>query len=427
MVANRQRVDRTDRLPSCSLGERDRRWGAVRERMAQRRIDALVVWGTDDAWGMAKANLRYLTQVPGQEFGIGLFLRDDPPTVWSDLPHKHEPYNVYSIYQDWTEDVRTFTGMDAIADAIADHGLDESRIGIVGSASHLSGLSIPHSQYVRLKTRLPGAELVECTDLVEQARMVKSDEELAYLREAGEIASRMAERLMDAEPGRRECEVFADMVHEQLASGGEAYVFNMMDSGDPKTDAEQHLLHGKSQPMAPSRRVLEEGDLIVTEYHANMGGYLVAAEKSVALGSVPSELEAIHEVCLQCNESGIEAMTPGTQLAEVLEAFRSPVHEADMDFLELGFHGHGLGSPEFPVVVYPREGTERYPDGMTEYPLAGVGVEGMRLREGMVFGTNVDVYDPNWRNDVGIQYGDTIVVTADGPERLVETPTDLVV
>lgn len=420
-------VDRSDYVPMFSKDERDRRWSLVRERMRQRGVDALVIWGTDRSWGMARANLRYLTQIAGQVDAVGLFPLSGEPVVWSEIPHMQEPYNVWPAYQDWVTDSRLFRGMGPVVDEIEERGLDEGKIGIVGFASMLSQFNVPYDQFAALEEGLAETEIIDCTDLVEQVRLVKSDEEIEMLRKAGEIAHAMATALMEAEPGQKECEVYADMVYEQIARGGESYVFNLLDSGNPTDSNYEHLLHGKGQPLSPSHRTLADGDIVITEYHANWGGNLVAAEKSVALGNAPDELTDVHEVCLECQRAAEDVFTPGTRLEDVWEAIRAPAREAGMDFVELGFHGHGLGSPEFPAAVYPQEPNETYPDGVEWHLLSGRDLEDMRLREGMVFGTNIDVHDPNWRDDVGLQFGDTLVVTDGKPEPLIDTPTQFVV
>jgi hypothetical protein len=43
----------------------------------------------------------------------------------------------------------------------------------------------------------------------------------------------------------------------------------------------------------------------------------------------------------------------------------------------------------------------------------------------MVFGTNGDIFDPNWRDDVGIMFGDCVLIGDKGPELLVGTPQTL--
>ena len=65
------------------------------------------------------------------------------------------------------------------------------------------------------------------------------------------------------------------------------------------------------------------------------------------MGPPPRELARIHAVAVESLQRGVERLRPGVTLREAWEAFRRPVHEAGMDYIECGFHGHGLGSPEF--------------------------------------------------------------------------------
>lgn len=415
--------------PTFSLEERNRRWSEIRERMFVRGIDCLLLWANDQGAGMGRGNLRYVMQIPGQSImmhTIGLFPIRGDPVVWSGMHHLHEPFNLFEAYQDWVDDVRLRTGIEAVCEEVRDRGYASGTVGIVGAwGSPVSGFQIPRNHFEALEKRLPEADLVDCTDIVQHAQVVKSEEEIETIRRASDIAHRMAERLLASEAGQQECEVYADMLHEQVASGGEATVFNMLDSGSTTNAGTKHLLHGKGIPVTPSHRTLEDGDVVMTEYHANWAGYLANAEKTVAIGNVAPQIQDIHDVCLQAHENGVSEMRPGTRLEDVWEAFRAPVEEAGMEYLEAGFHGHGLTQPVFPTVVYPQHGTDMYPKGLADHPYAGRGLEDVRLEAGMVLGTNMDVYDPDWRRDIGAMYGDTVLVTDSGPELLVDTPTEI--
>ncbi|MDX1748297.1 MAG: aminopeptidase P family N-terminal domain-containing protein, partial [Halobacteriales archaeon] len=282
------RIDRTDDVPTLSTEERDRRWADVRGRMIQRNLDALVLWSNDRFWGMARANLKYLTHVAGtQGNAIGIFPLHGDPVVFADFHMLHNPYSVYDVYQDWVEDVRTFEGLGTIVDEIKEMGLSEGNIGLVSYKTMLSEANLPHTHLNTLKRKIPDASFEDATDLLNQARQIKSDEEIEMLRRAGEIARSMLDAFMAAEPGITEAEVYADMARAQIANGGEAYIFNFFDSGDPLSPSRQHLLHGKPQPLAPTQRTLQSGDLLKTEFHANYGGYLVAVEKGIVLEEAP--------------------------------------------------------------------------------------------------------------------------------------------
>jgi Xaa-Pro aminopeptidase len=117
---------------------------------------------------------------------------------------------------------------------------------------------------------------------------------------------------------------------------------------------------------------------------------------------------------VECFHRYPEAMKAGNTLRQVWEAVRKPCEDAGLDYIELGFHGHGLTSPEFPTVVYkPGEGI-----------LDGRGIGDLVLRENMVFGTNIDIHDPSWNRHVGHMLGDMILVTAEGGKQMTQTPTD---
>jgi hypothetical protein len=86
-----------------------------------------------------------------------------------------------------------------------------------------------------------------------------------------------------------------------------------------------------------------------------------------------------------------------------------------LDYLELGFHNHGLSSADFPTIV-------RKP-GMGI--MGGDNMPHFALHENMVLGTNIDIHNPNWKTDVGVMLGDTLQITAKGGRRLVDIPLAL--
>jgi Xaa-Pro aminopeptidase len=152
------------------------------------------------------------------------------------------------------------------------------------------------------------------------------------------------------------------------------------------------------------------------EMHTSYGGYMAACEFSLYLGKAPDELKRIHDVCVECMDRVQEAMKPGAIFQEVLEAEREPCHRAGMDYIELGFHQHGLASAGPLTVVY-KPGPSQ---------LAGGRIGQLKFKENMVFGTNIDIYDPRWKKDVGLVFGDTLQVTKDGSRRLVNTPANII-
>jgi len=404
-------------LPHFTLRERDRRWAAVRAAMRARDLDALLLAGSDVFMGYGMANVRYLTQIGGHHGGYAIFPQEGPPVVFNAPPHEHRPYNAWLTAQEWVEDIRPNRGIPGVVEALEQLGLARGRIGLVGYRTALALAAMPYPAYQALREALPGAAFVEATEVVDGLRLIKSAEEVAMLERAGAVARAVIDALVrTARPGVREQELVAEMLRTAVAAGGEPQLFTMLTSGAPQDgEAPQYLLHGICPPNGPTARPLRPGDLVITEFHTSVAGYLAAAEFSLSVGPAPAPVRRIHRAQVACLISALPHFRAGATIPEVVEAIRRPCLDAGLDYLELGFHGHGLASPEFPTVVdKPGEGS-----------LDGRGLETFVLREGMVFGTNIDLYDPAWKEDVGLMFGDTVVVTAQGGRRLVDVPLEL--
>ena len=164
------------------------------------------------------------------------------------------------------------------------------------------------------------------------------------------------------------------------------------------------------------------------EFHASYGGYLSAAEFSLFLGKAPLELKRIHDVAVECAQAVKAAMKPGGTLLEITKAQQEPCYRAGMDYLELWFHQHGLVSPGSLTFGLrhgqPQEQAIKRLD-ILKGPETQYAGSDIPVRENMVFGTNIDIFDPRWKRDVGIMLGDTLHVTKNGCRTLVNTPLDI--
>lgn len=396
-------------IPRLSLKERDRRWAALRQDMALKELDCLLIFsGGGD--GTASANLRYVTHVSAS--GLGLFPYQGEPVVFGGLPHT---VSYHRGSQDWVSRFRSGARPDDIAAAIKEMGCEKGRIGVAGFGSQSSRMvpeTVPYSSFSRIQKLLPEASFTNESALLERLRLIKSEEELAMLEMAAEIASLMFQALVEAARARKsECELYASMLQASLARGGDLSMI-LLDSG------KNPLLHGRGFPY--SQRPLENGDMVITEWHASYGGYQVGVEHSLCLGDPDPHYVEIQKIGSEVFASLMENLKPGASLKQVIETMRKPVEDAGMAYVEVGIHGHGLASPEFPTVVFggPNCLVQNHPMGR---------IPQVTIQENMVFGVNIDVHNPKWRNDTGLMSGDTVVVTKSGARKLTKVPVELTV
>jgi Xaa-Pro aminopeptidase len=382
--------------------------------MAANGIDCLIVWGNTISQGLGMTNVRYLTQVGSWHGGIVLFPRQGEVTLFSAPPHMSAPYNGYLATQDWIRDIRPYS-MKAIVTEIRERALERARIGLVTYGNVVAGNNLTYHDYLALTKDLPEAIFSDESEMIEELRRTKSAEEIALLEKSGAIARKVVDTMIEtAAPGVRENELYAAMINTQLLEGGEPNIFILMSSGpiDGDDNMRRRLIHGNDQPLCPNRRKLERGDLVICEFHVSYGGYLSAVEFTVAVGEPPKELRDLHSVAVECLEACVEHCRPGVAVHQLAANMRKPVLDRGLDYLELGFHNHGLSSADFPTIVY-KPGLGR---------MSGDGMPDFSLEKDMVLGTNIDIHNPHWKTDVGVMLGDTIQVTPSGGRRLVGIP-----
>ena len=172
-----------------SLGERDRRFAAVRSRMSQMGLRALLFAPNTGDWDNFQPGLRYLTSVGGGgTAAAGVFLADAAPVV-AVREGRRVPW--WKEAQDWVSDVRFPVDMRwsrFFLDVLEEHGIDSGRIGVAGLGAVLREHegTVAHGTMLVLAAALPGVKFESAEDLMHDVRKRKSGEEIQAL-EASQI------------------------------------------------------------------------------------------------------------------------------------------------------------------------------------------------------------------------------------------------
>lgn len=225
---------------------------------------------------------------------------------------------------------------------------------------------------------------------------IRSPEELEASRKATEIAESGYRRLLDVvRPGMREFELAADIYDHMRRMGAEDNFLLM--------SASQHNLAVR----AAGRRMLDRGDIVLSEITPCYKGQFVQICRTTALGSPPTNLADKYALLKESMQRGMEAAVPGALVADVTNAMNAPFARAGYgDYCRppyMRVRGHGLGI------------TSNLPGDLT--------VDGTnRIEEGMVFVMHPNQYIP----ETGyLMCGETIVVSHNGGVSLSEKNAEL--
>jgi Xaa-Pro aminopeptidase len=346
---------------SLSQHELERRWKAVRERMAAKKVDYLVVQSQQRYVG---GYFRWFTDIPGANYHISAVfpLHEDMtiishgspapappgPPAWASRGVK-ERINTPAFPNVWWEDA-----WDAEKAVEVMMRKKPNTVGLVGLGNMSAAL------YQNLGKGLQGVNIINATDLVDEVRMVKSEEELKLHREAAylhEMSYEVAKRAI--RPGRTVSEVINEIRHAQLLAGSE----------------EQQIAVGFGQPGSPEdsqgswgntvvRRTLKDGDIVNLLIESSAaGGYWYDLRRLLCIGRVPEGLQEAHEIVKEARAIMAKNCKPGVIPGVALEA--------SDEFLKgrgcppesrVGGHGQGLDLVERPVVR--REEPAKFEVGM---------------------------------------------------------------
>ncbi len=390
-------------IPQLSLQERDRRYRKVREEMARRSIDCLLLPANSGRWEQLQADSRYLTSIGG--FATEVFTVF--PLSGEATAYIFNRAGWWKQAQNWVQDVRDGRnrwGENAI-ERINELGLQKKTIGIAGLAGLFRAPEgiIPYTSVKVIQEAFPQAELVNATEIMQTIRAIKSAEEISFLERSAAIIEKTIETMVEtARPGVSEKEVYGAMVHTMLANGGELPTLFFLSAGPE--------IYNSS--FVPTEYVIRMGDRIINEIEAKYGGYAAQAVSPVAVGEPKADYAGMIEISRACFDAILTRMKPGVTFGSLFDSYRQTVEQRGRGrylWNHPMMHARGLGD-DGPALLGNQD-LERF--------------SRMQLEAGMVFILKPQVRAAEGKGRASI--GDTVVVTESGARRLGKRDLRLIV
>ena len=284
--------------PTFSASEMNRRLGALRAHMAERQIDACLFTSIH--------NIHYFSDFLYCSFGrlYGLVVTQEGQTTISANIDGGQPwrrtFGDSVAYTDWHRD----NYFVAVKQLIQDGG----RIGI--EFDHITAENLR-----KLQGALPTAELVDVSRPTMRMRMVKSDEEIAWIRESARIADIGGAAGLEAiAVGVPEYEVALHATQAMVREIGSSQPHvELMDtwtwfSSGINTD-------GAHNPVT-SRRI-ERGDILSLNCFPMPAGYYTALERTLFAEECSDEYLRLWNINVEVHEAGIALIKPGARCCDI--------------------------------------------------------------------------------------------------------------
>ncbi len=316
-----------------SAPERERRHAALRRMMSENALEAVIVSSRGDEF--MRGRVQYVSDVfqwAGWSFVI-LPLRGEPVFIVDPLWGSARAALVA-----WIQKLVTthHPGIE-MAGLLSDLGLAKGAIGIAGMADITA-----HAHVRELEKALPGATFSDATDLFDDVRAIKSEEEIANCYETSAIL-RTVFKALEAElrPGVQERDAMAQ-AHRLCRQYG--------------------CLDGIAQiARRPFRAysfgttgVLERDDIIAIDLEwGGPSGYWVELRRCFSFGTPPDDVRRFWDTRVESFAACVDAMKAGNSSEEILAA-RDRVYakygQSGKGAINYTAHGIGVDSLEPPWV-----------------------------------------------------------------------------
>ena len=370
----------------------------VRALMAEQELDALVVRAPD--------NVLYLTNYwPIKGYDVAVFPREREPTLIAVEPQREDAARTA-----WTGDIRLFKGYDESdprpptarsVELAADTAKPYGRIGLelsLGTQAADRMVGEP-TTYTHAFFHAFGTEIADATPLLAEARAIKTEQEIARMRLANDLAGAAMEHVRGRlEPDMRESEAGAmweGFVHgEGIGWRGKveyARGFSLVWSGP-----------GIRTFTATGDRPVQESEPTLFEIWVCADGYWCDHTKNLCPGELTPEYDALLETLLAVFDEAVAYAKPGASLAELDRLIRARIADAGYP-----------GQPSHPVCH--GVGARAH-----EPPYAHQAGDG-EILEGMVLAIEPGIY---WEGGGGLRLEDNFLITREGNEKLCSFPED---
>ena len=268
-----------------SKEEYARRYAALRDKMREHKLDAVIVPGGPSHWSFG-GGMTWLTG-HWEWHALASYVLvplNEAPTLIFSMGGTHAEA-VRRQVAPALSDVRQSRGgryAEVMVERLKEIGLTRGRIGLVEIDPRHKDY-MPVNQYNDLRTGLPEAEIVFTRSLIHELVIIKSAEELDCVRKAGVLCERaMAAMVAAAKPGATEADLRGAAGSAMLQGGGD--IDFLIIGSTPM--ANPAMFFGNPRP---SERKLKKGDIVIMELAAGYRGYTAQIGSPICLGP-PTEM-----------------------------------------------------------------------------------------------------------------------------------------
>ena len=204
-----------------------------------------------------------------------------------------------------------------------------------------ASLRMPLNDFETLNSKINGS-FIDCSDLVKEVRLVKSEVEINIIRQVCSIASCAFDRAHQLfHVGQPLDQAFRDFKIALLEAGAEEVPYLVGGAGQD----------GYSDVISPpSNQLLKNGDILMLDTGSSLKGYFCDFDRNWAIGKASNLAKTAYSKLYNATEVALKKIRPGMTCAQVFSLINSSLGEGDSDIGRMG-HGLGIQLTEYPSLM----------------------------------------------------------------------------
>jgi len=240
------------------------------------------------------------------------------------------------------------------------------------------------------------------SELITKLRVVKSKEEIIYVRKAAELADKaLDEAWKHAKAGVNESKILAEM-NRVIFEGGGDYPANEFIIGSGK-----NALLCRYQA---EKQILNNPDQLTIEWAGTYRHYHSAMFRTIPIGKANPKHFKMHEACIEALKNCENKLKPGNKICEVFDVHAKTFDNLGFKKARMNACGYSLGATFSPNWM-------DWPMIYADNPYV--------IEVGNVFFMHMILMDSE--NQLAMNLGETYIVNEKGNERLGKMKLDLVI
>ncbi len=225
-------------------------------------------------------------------------------------------------------------------------------------------------------------KIVDTQNLIENIRMIKSNEEIEKIKKACEVTCKAFNYIIKyIKPGQTEKQICNELNRYMLDNGAQALAFDtIVASGE-----------NSSNPHAVvSDRIIQKNDIILLDFGAKYEDYCSDMSRTIFVGTPTDEMINRYNIVLNAQIQGVNSIKAGVKVGSIHDMIVQDFKQYNLENKFIHTTGHGVGMD------------------IHEVPIIYSNNKELGFSEKMVVTVEPGIY---FENEYGIRIEDTILVT----------------